>query len=360
MSAACGWAIDARYWRAAIQTGVERYILLLLEALTATSEAPGVAVVIRATEADAFAAQGFPGVRVLSVADRRTTTLNRVLRAFEPSVVHFPFEMPTRLSFPSVFTLHDPGRYLYPQLMVRKVRDVQNERLRRQLHDPNLRAVVTVSHASQADIIGVLGELPCPLVVVPNFVSADFAQRLRKARHDHATAEPFLLAVGVYIPTKNIPRLCRAFRLARTVAPEIVPPRLVLVGRIGWERGFPIRGTADITVSGHVSDDELAALYARCTAFVFPSFYEGFGMPVHEALIAGAPVLCSDIPVLREIAEHLVHFTDPHDDNALAKAIVTRCTEPGPPPQEVDRLLAAYSAAVAGPALLDVYRTAAR
>jgi hypothetical protein len=117
-------------------------------------------------------------VRVLPVADWRTTTLNRALRAVEPSVVHFPFEMPARLSLPSVFTLHDPGRYLYPELMVRKVWDVQNDRLRRQLSDPNLRAAVTVSHASQADIAGVLGELPCPLVVVPNFVSADFAQRL--------------------------------------------------------------------------------------------------------------------------------------------------------------------------------------
>lgn len=57
--------------------------------------------------------------------------------------------MPAALSFPSVFTLHDPGRYLYPELMVRKVREVQNNRLRTQLHDPNLRTVITVSQAPQ-------------------------------------------------------------------------------------------------------------------------------------------------------------------------------------------------------------------
>ncbi len=352
-------AIDARYWRSAIQTGVERYILLLLEALKSAGRPVDIGVVIRASEADALAAQASPGVRLLPVADRRTTTLNRALDEFGPAVVHFPFEMPARLTFPSVYTLHDPGRYLYPELMVRKVREVQNDRLRQQLHDPNLRAVITVSKASRADIVTALGDLPRPLVVVPNFVSAPFAQHLREARHEQATTEPFLLAVGVYIPTKNIPRLCRAFRLARRIAPEIVPPRLVLVGRIGWERGFPINGTADITVLGHVSDDELAALYASCTAFVFPSFYEGFGIPVHEALLAGAPVLCSDIPVFREIGGELVHFADPHDDAALAKAIVARCSEPGPTTDQINRLLTGYNAPVVGRALLDVYRMAA-
>lgn len=352
-------AIDARYWRSAIQTGVERYILLLLEALRAVGEPVEVGVVVRATEAAAFAAQGPSGVHLLPVADKRTTSLRGTLDCYRPAVVHFPFEMPARLDFPSVYTLHDPGRYLYPELMVRKVRDVQNDRLRRQLHDPNLRAVITVSEASRADIVSVLGELPCPLTVVPNFVSSAFAERIRAARHDQATIEPFLLAVGVYIPTKNIPRLCRAFRLARRMAPETVPSRLFLVGRIGWERGFPINGAQDITVLGHVSDDELATLYATCTAFMFPSFYEGFGIPVHEALLAGAPVLCSDIPVFHEIGGDLVHYANPHDDTALTKAIIARCKESGPAVEQVNRLLAGYSAPAVGHALVDLYRTAA-
>ena len=109
---------------------------------------------------------------------------------------------------------------------------------------------------------------------------------------------------------------------------------------------------------GHVSDDELATLYASCAAFVFPSFYEGFGIPMHEALLAGAPVLCSDIPVFREIGGDLVHYTDPHDDTILAKAIVTRCKDPSPAAEKVDRVLATYSAPAIGRALIDVYRTA--
>ena len=223
--------------------------------------------------------------------------------------------------------------------MVRKVREVQNDRLRGQLHDPNLRAVITVSQASRADIVRVLGDLPCPLVVVPELrVQQHSPQRLRAARHDHATTEPFLLAVGVYIPTKNIPRLCRAFRLARQMAPEVgaAAPGPGRADRVG-ARVPDQRRTGTSRCSATSATTSWPRLYASCTAFVFPSFYEGFGIPMHEALLAGAPVLCSDIPVFREIGGDLVHYADPHDDTILAKAIVTRCKDPGPTAEKVDR-----------------------
>jgi hypothetical protein len=113
-------AIDTRYWRSAIQTGVERYILLLLEALQTTEEQVELGLVIREAEAEAFAEKGFSSVSLLPVADRRATNLRTTLDGFGPDIVHFPFDMPARLDFPSVYTLHDPGRYLYPELMVRK------------------------------------------------------------------------------------------------------------------------------------------------------------------------------------------------------------------------------------------------
>ena len=357
-------AIDARYWRSAIQTGVERYVLLLLEALTAAGNgAVAVDLILTADEAVHFPADRYPDLTlsVLPVPDRRTATLNRLLREVAPDVVHFPFDLPGTLTHPSVFTLHDPGRYLFPELMVRKVRDVQNDRLRDQLRDPHLKAVVTVSNASRTDIHTALGELPVPVEVIGNFIPADFADQLRHARvSGHAAAaEPFLLAVGVYMPLKNIPRLCSAFQRARTLAPATVPGRLLLVGRRGWERGLPRGAAHGISTLGHVTDQHLAELYATTSAFVFPTLYEGFGMPVHEALAAGAPVLCSDIPVLREIGGDAVHYADPRDTDALAKALVRRCEAPHADVQGVERVLASYTAAVAGAALVDVYDRAA-
>jgi glycosyltransferase involved in cell wall biosynthesis len=350
-------AIDARYWRSTIQTGVERYILIMLEALATVAEHIDVSVVVREQERDAFRAAA-PGVHVVTVPSRHEHAMRRALDELGPDLVHYPFDLPRRFGRPSVYTLHDPGRYLYPHLMVRRIRDGDNDRLREHLTDPNLRAVVTVSEASRTDIIGVLGHLPQPLAVVPNFVTAAFAHQLHAAHETPPPVAPFLLAVGVYIPTKNIPRLVRAFRSARASAPDVVPPRLCLVGRLGWEHGFPRNGAADITVLRHVSNEHLAQLYATCTAFIWPSFYEGFGIPILEALTAGARILCSDIPVHHEVAGTMATFTDPYDDDAMAKAIIDRCQQPGPPTATAAAHLSQFTAAAAGNALLDIYRHA--
>ncbi|MEU0150606.1 glycosyltransferase family 4 protein [Micromonospora fulviviridis] len=352
-------AIDARYWRGSFQTGVERYILLLLEALGTVHEHVHTAVVVRDSERAAFPADAFPHVQVLTVSTRHAHVLTRALRGFAPDLVHYPFDLPRRFDHPAVYTLHDPGRYLYPELMVKRIREQDNDLLREQLRHPQLRAIITVSQSSRADILNVFGEPPQPLTVVPNFIDSCFAAQLHHARATaRPPAQPFLLAVGVYIPTKNIPRLVRAFRLARHAAPDTVPPELRLVGRLGWERGFPVNGAPDVAVLGHLSNERLAQHFATCTAFVWPSFYEGFGLPVHEALAAGAPVLAADTPVNREIAGDLVTYTDPYDDDQMAKAIIARCQQPAAPAQTVAKHLARYTAATAGAALLDTYRRA--
>ena len=351
-------AIDARYWRSSIQTGVERYILLLLEALQTVTADVDAAIVIRQAEQAAFPASAYPGLRVLTVPSKHHHMLQGALAAFDPHLVHYPFDLPRQFDRPSVYTLHDPGRYLYPELMVRRIRDDDSDQLRDQLHNPNLRAIITVSHASRADIVRVFGELP-HLTVVPNFVAGDFAAQLAHARAT-ATAPPvpFILAVGVYIPTKNTSRLISAFRQARAIAPDVVPPLLQLVGRLGWDNGVPRNGAADVRVLRHVSNEHLAQLFTTCNSFAWPSFYEGFGIPILEALTAGAKMWCSNLDVHHEVAGDLALFTDPHDTDAMAKTIVARCQQPGPDPQEVQRHLACYTAAAAGQALLDTYRTA--
>jgi glycosyltransferase involved in cell wall biosynthesis len=257
-----------------------------------------------------------------------------------------------------VYTLHDPGRYLHPELMVRRIRDVDNDRLREQLTDPLLRGLITVSQSSRDDIEQALGPLPLPLAVVPNFVSAPFAQMLTEARAaQHPLYNgPFLFTLGVYMPLKNIPTLIAAFRHARVLAPDIVPARLLLAGRQGWERHLPFNNTDDVRILGHLSEEALARRLATCTAFCWPTLYEGFGLAAVEALIAGAPVVCSDIPVNREVLGDLAIYTDPHDVEQMAKAIIVRCTLPGPDTQTVDAHLARYTAAAAGAALRDVYR----
>ncbi len=354
-------AIDGRYWRSRFMTGVERYLNLIVEALEASSRPLTVAVV--ATEAEARPLrQALAGhAEVMTVSDRRDSTMESVLQAWRPDVVHYPFDLPSRIWPCSVFTLHDAGRYLFPEMMVERVRNTQTARLRQGLESGRLKAVVTVSESSVRDIEFALGELPCELTSVPNFVPAAFRSLVDDARRVAGTKSKsdFLLAVGVYIPTKNLGRVCKAFRAAAEESPQTTPAELRLVGRIGWDRGFPMNGAKKIRVLGHVTDATLATLYAECAALIYGSLFEGFGLPIHEAILAGSRVICSDIPVFREIAGDAATYFDPYDVADIARCIEAVPSLPVPSSVQRDRILAEYSAAATGRALADVYDRAA-
>jgi glycosyltransferase involved in cell wall biosynthesis len=136
--------------------------------------------------------------------------------------------------------------------------------------------------------------------------------------------EPFLLCVSTLHPHKNLDRLVRAFAEFKRKHPEF---KLVLTGLRGFftkelEEEIARSGIANaIELTGWIPREKLYDLFRRATAFVYPSRFEGFGMPVAEAMAAGLPVGCSDIAPLREVAgEHAVYF-DPFDESAITAAL---------------------------------------
>jgi glycosyltransferase involved in cell wall biosynthesis len=140
---------------------------------------------------------------------------------------------------------------------------------------------------------------------------------------------PFLLSVANPQPRKNIPMLIRAFFAVAKRLPSW-PGKLVLVGnpKAGTNAETIDRQLAkDPELAGRivrargVSDDDLAGLYSQCEAFVFPSTYEGFGLPVLEALQCAAPVICSNRSSLPEVAGNAAILVDPSDESALVEAI---------------------------------------
>lgn len=140
-------------------------------------------------------------------------------------------------------------------------------------------------------------------------------------RLDRSWIEDYLLCVSTLHPHKNLPRLIRAYgRKKRDF-------RLILAGLRGFhteaiERLIEEMGLRDsVQITGWVPREELYSLYARARAFVYPSTFEGFGMPVLEALAAGIPVACSDIPPLREVAADAALFFDPLNEDDIASAI---------------------------------------
>ncbi len=155
---------------------------------------------------------------------------------------------------------------------------------------------------------------------------------------DGLPAAGFVLAVGTLEPRKNLPRLVEAYR---RIAPELQARHpLVVVGALGWETGETTAALASLghraTALGYVSDEVLATLYRRCAVFCYPSLGEGFGLPVLEAMAAGAPVLTSNVSSLPEVAGYAAAYADPHDVDSIADGLA-RLLDDGPRRVELAR-----------------------
>jgi glycosyltransferase involved in cell wall biosynthesis len=139
----------------------------------------------------------------------------------------------------------------------------------------------------------------------------------------------FVLAVGTLEPRKNLPRLVEAYSSLDTELQHRHP--LVVVGALGWETGptlASLRSLGDRCVMlGFVSDEALDELYRRCAVFCYPSLGEGFGLPVLEAMAAGAPVITSNMSSLPEVGGEAAEYVDPHDVASIATGLARLLTD---------------------------------
>ena len=184
------------------------------------------------------------------------------------------------------------------------------------------RLVVGVSEPTAIDIRAHY-KLPAERVVaVPHGVDERFFEIGK--RRIQLTPEPFLLCVSTLHPHKNLARLVRVFGRLRERHANY---RLVVAGMKGFfakalEKQIVESGLGDaVSLTGWISRKELYTLYEKAAGFVFPSTFEGFGMPVSEALAAGLPTACSSIPPLLEVAKDSAVFFPPEDDAAMLDAL---------------------------------------
>jgi glycosyltransferase involved in cell wall biosynthesis len=174
--------------------------------------------------------------------------------------------------------------------------------------------------------------------------------------------EPFVLSVGTLEPRKNLIRLIRAYR---QVAPD-VPHALVLAGGDGWhgtelDTELGRGGAGRIVRTGRVDAADLDALYRRAGAFVYPSLYEGFGLPVLDAMSRGVPVVTSNTSALAELAGDHAILVDPTDIAELAEGLHRVLTDHGAAADLTARALshaAAYTWEATARATLDAYQAA--
>jgi glycosyltransferase involved in cell wall biosynthesis len=367
------------------RTGVGRYVAGLVQAL---AELPGgepeeVALIPFTWRGTADLPRVAPAAPRLRCGRRRVPA--RLLQAAWAAVAFPPVEWlagpvdvfhatnfvaPPARRAATVVTIHDLTYLRHPEMVTAasaRYRDLVPRALRRG-------ATVCTPTAAVAAEVADAYRLPAerlvvtPLGVGPAWRDATPPDPAWLAAH--GLPARYLLFVGNREPRKNLPALLAAYRelLAGRVPgtgggglASAVPP-LVLVGPAGWGEALDLAGlpAEAVRTPGYLPEDRLARVVAGAAALVFPSWYEGFGLPALEALACGTPVVASDLPALREVLDDQAELVPPGDAAALADALARVLEDPGGEPARAARRAhaAAFSWAACAQATLTAYRRA--
>jgi glycosyltransferase involved in cell wall biosynthesis len=322
------------------QAGIGRYTRELIAALLAL-ESPHQYTIFAATgglrEGDWRSEIGESHVRfrTLPISDEWLVRLWHRLRLPVPvETITGPLDVfyspdfvlpPTRRATRTLLTVHDLSFLRYPDAFVPALRRYLERVVPRSIARADL--VLVDSAYTRFDIVSLLGVSPEKIQVLYSGVNPRFrpepepGERERLHTRYDVGEQPYVLSVGTIQPRKNYVRLIRAFaQLANR--PTI---QLLIAGGRGWlyqdifaeaeKHGDRVR------ILGFVDDADLPALYRHAALFAFPSLFEGFGLPVLEAMACGVPVVCSNASALPEVASDAALLADPLDTDGLTEAM---------------------------------------
>ncbi len=244
------------------------------------------------------------------------------------------YEVPLWGATPSVLTVHDLSLLLHPE--THEARLVRRGRRRLPLMARAASLIITPSESVRAELAEHLGVRPSKTVAVPEAPREVFRpapeDEAMEVRRRLGVEDEFLLFVGTVEPRKNLTTLVAAF--AEVLHSTELRPQLVIAGGEGWltnelHERVERSGVKDrLRFTGYVTDEDLRALYSSCRAFVYPSLYEGFGLPPLEAMACGAPVVTSPVPSVTEAAgRDAARVVEPTDMGGLARELVGLLTD---------------------------------
>jgi glycosyltransferase involved in cell wall biosynthesis len=257
-------------------------------------------------------------------------TLSRELRRHPVDVLHVQYTAPPFAPCPVVTTIHDLAFEHLPETFNRRswmqLRLTVRQTARRAAH------IITVSEYSRADIGRTYGIAPQRITVTPeaappNLLPVTNETELRRIRENYGIRENYILSLCSIQPRKNLVRLIEAYSSLRGLRPEVKLPQLVLAGKRGWLDSETFRAAErnalgnDLLFTGYVPEPDLAGLYSGAICFVYPSYFEGFGLPVVEAMQCGVPVIAGNRTSLPEIVGEAGLLFDPFDTQALVSAL---------------------------------------
>lgn len=272
---------------------------------------------------------------------KRFTPVHRFLRKWWlvglPAMLRLsPFDLfhgtnyciPVFAPCPTVVTIHDLS--LYAQTKTHEAKNVARGKRRIPIMARRADMIIAPSEATKREIEHYLHISPERIRVVYEAARPKMRplppEACESVLQKHGIQPPYLLYTGTIEPRKNLLKLIRAY--SEIVHATEHPPMLVLCGGRGWlddeiyELVAELKLQRLVKFTGYVDDEDLPALYSACEIFVYPSLYEGFGLPPLEAMACGAPVVTSDTSSLPEVVGEAGVLVNPHEVSALTQALM--------------------------------------
>ena len=226
--------------------------------------------------------------------------------------------------------VHDMTYKAFPETVNQKTRLMLEANMKKAVSRADV--IFTVSKFSKEEIVKYLDVDPRKIVVFYNGVDLQTyrtdldPEAVAEAKRRAGLPEDYLLYLGTLEPRKNIERLIGAYAQVKAVRPDL--PKLVLAGRKGWmydtifARVEALGLAEDVIFTGYVEKEDVPLLMAGAQVFLFPSLYEGFGMPPLEAMACGTPVLTSSVSSLPEVVGDCAVTVDPFSEEAIAEGLL--------------------------------------
>ncbi|WP_434640813.1 glycosyltransferase family 1 protein [Thermoanaerobacterium thermosaccharolyticum] len=246
---------------------------------------------------------------------------------YKPDIVHIPDTSPVLIkTCKTISTIHDIAEFIYPEKYSKLQAFARRLIVKLQVKFSN--KIITVSEFSRNMIIKKLNVDKNKIITIYNGVNLNrfyHVERFNIGKKFNIKRDEYLLFVGEIERTKNISTIIEALNILRSKNNF----KLVISGKKGNDYNF-IMSKIDnyklndrVIITGYVSETDLLELYSNCFAFIFPSLFEGFGIPIIEAMACGAPVISSNSSSLFEIGGDAVLFFDPNNPNELVEKINT-------------------------------------